>query len=98
MVEWLLVAEWITLQVTIGAPVVKDYVLHFHLLAIEVFHYLNAYKAWRSHRHQNTDICSDLYSILKIRKWNRHMDQVRKNLESVWQARLCLIAYRSFRK
>ena len=86
MVEWLLAAEWITLQGASEAPVVKDGVLHFHLLAIEVFHYPNAYTAWRSHHHQNTDIYSGLYSTLKIRKWNRHMDQVRKNLESVWQA------------
>ena len=31
MVEWLLAAEWITLQGASEAPVVKDGVLHFHL-------------------------------------------------------------------
>ena len=80
MVEWLLAAEWITLQGASEAPVVKDGVLHFHLLAIEVFHYPNAYTAWRSHHHQNTDIYSGLYSTLKIRKWNRHMDQFERIL------------------
>src|SRR5699024_1984484 len=63
-----LVAEWINLRVTNEAPVAIDFEFHFHSLAIEVSHYLNAYKAWQSHLHQSISIYIDPYSILKIEK------------------------------
>lgn len=98
MVEWLLAAEWITLQGASEAPVVKDGVLHFHLLAIEVSTIQTLIQHGEAITIKNTDIYSGLYSTLKIRKWNRHMDQVRKNLESVWQAHQFLFSYLSYRK
>src|SRR5437764_820668 len=93
-----LAAGSITLQGASEAPAVKDSELHFHLLAIGVCRYPNVYKAWRSHHRRNINIYSDLYSILKIRKWNHYVDQVRKNLESVLPVHQYLFAYQSFHK
>src|SRR3954452_25246084 len=76
-----LVAAAITLPITNEAPVVKDSVLHFHLLAIEACHYLIAYKAWRSHLHQNINIYSGPCSIPKIKRWNHYTDPIQMNLE-----------------
>jgi hypothetical protein len=90
MVESPSAAGSITLRGASEAPVVKDSVLNFHLSAIEVCRYPNVYTAWRNHHHRNIDFYSILYSILKIRKWNHRMDQVRKNLESVLPDHQCL--------
>ena len=68
MVESPLAAVLIILQGANEAPVEKDCVLHFRLLAIGVCRYPNVYKAWRSHHHRNINIYSDLCSIRKIRK------------------------------
>src|SRR5881392_2172830 len=93
-----LAAGSITLQGASEAPAVKDCELHFHPWAIAVFRYLNVYKAWRSHHHRNTNIYNGLYSIQKIKKWSRHRDQVRKNLESVLPVHQFLFSYPFFRK
>ena len=66
MVESPLAAVLIILQGANEAPVEKDCVLHFRLLAIGVCRYPNVYKAWQNHLHQNTNIYNDLSSIQQI--------------------------------
>src|SRR5213080_610895 len=98
MIESPLVAGLITLRAATELPAEKVCAPHFRLWAIASCRYPNVYKAWRNHHHRNTNIYNGLYSTPKIRKWNRHMDQVRKNLESVLPVHQFLFSCLFYRK
>ena len=68
ILQSLLAAVMTILLIANVVPAAKDFAPHFHLLAIEVCHYLIFYKAWRSHLHQNTNIYNTIMNMITMLK------------------------------